>query len=75
MKNGDREGILLPQVPVEQRWDRDRFLQETCFKAGMPPDCWRDEDTDIFRFTAVVFGEHELPHADQPQNSGPQEKE
>ena len=66
MKNGEREGLLLPQVPVEQHWDRARFLQETCFKAGMSPDCWKDEGTDIFRFTAVVFGEHRSSHAGQP---------
>jgi AmmeMemoRadiSam system protein A len=58
MKNGDSEGILLPQVPVEQGWDRNTFLEQTCAKAGMRSGCWRDEDTDIFSFTAVVFGEH-----------------
>jgi hypothetical protein len=58
MKNGDSEGILLPQVPVEQRWDRHTFLEQTCAKAGMHTDCWMDDDTDIFSFTAVVFGEH-----------------
>jgi len=58
MKNGEYEGLLLPQVPVEQKWDRQRFLEETCVKAGMPRDCWKDENTDIFSFTAVVFGEH-----------------
>jgi len=60
MKNGSDEGLLLPQVPVEQRWDRHKFLEETCIKAGMRPDCWKDDDTDIFSFTAVVFGEHKL---------------
>ena len=58
MKNGDSEGLLLPQVPVEQKWDRQTFLEETCAKAGMRSGCWKDEDTDIFMFTAVVFGEH-----------------
>jgi hypothetical protein len=58
MKNGDSEGLLLPQVPVEQKWDRQTFLEQTCAKAGMSPGCWKDEDTDIFMFTAVVFGEH-----------------
>jgi AmmeMemoRadiSam system protein B/AmmeMemoRadiSam system protein A len=58
MKNGDSEGLLLPQVPVEQRWDRHTFLEQTCRKAGMLASCWMDEDTDIFSFTAVVFGEH-----------------
>ena len=60
MKNGDNEGLLLPQVPVDQKpkWDRQKFLEETCRKAGMEPNCWKDPDTDIFKFTAVVFGEH-----------------
>jgi hypothetical protein len=58
MKNGGNEGLLLPQVPVEQGWDRQTFLEQTCRKAGMATGCWKDEDTDIFMFTAVVFGEH-----------------
>jgi AmmeMemoRadiSam system protein A len=58
MKNGGYEGLLLPQVPVEEKWDRQTFLERTCGKAGMGSGCWKDEDTDIFLFTAVVFGEH-----------------
>lgn len=57
MKNGDREGLLLPQVPVEQKWDRQKFLEQTCLKAGMSPNCWEEDETDIFRFTADVFSE------------------
>lgn len=57
MKNGEYEGLLLPQVPVDEKWDRQTFLNETCRKAGMRADCWKDENTDIFMFTAVVFGE------------------
>lgn len=57
MKKGSTEGLLLPQVPVEQGWDRATFLQQTCVKAGLPPGAWKDGDTDIFSFTAVVFGE------------------
>ena len=62
LRNSDHEGLLLPQVAVEQKWDRVRFLRETCIKAGMPPDCWQNDDTDIFRFTAEVFGEHGGPN-------------
>jgi len=57
VKQGYREGLLLPQVPVEQGWDLKTFLRQTCVKAGLPPNAWRDETTDIFAFTAVVFGE------------------
>jgi AmmeMemoRadiSam system protein A len=58
VKKGSKEGLLLPQVPVEQGWDRITFLQQACVKAGLPVGAWKDEDTDVFAFTALVFGEH-----------------
>jgi AmmeMemoRadiSam system protein B/AmmeMemoRadiSam system protein A len=58
IKRGQHEGLLLPQVATDNRWDRITFLQQTCRKAGLPPDAWRHGDTDIFSFTALVFGEH-----------------
>lgn len=58
IKRGLREGLLLPQVPVEQGWDRNTFLEQACRKAGLPEDSWKDEETDIFLFTALVFGDH-----------------
>ena len=70
MKNGAYEGLLLPQVPVDEKWDRQRFLEETCAKAGMRSGCWKDENTDIFMFTAVVFGE-KRPQALTPETSLP----
>ncbi len=55
VKRGDSEGLLLPQVATEQRWDRMKFLENACLKAGLPPDAWKNSDTDIFTFTALVF--------------------
>ena len=49
-------GLLLPQVPVTYGWGRERFLAETCRKAGLKPDEWK-EGAVIFSFTADVFGE------------------
>lgn len=57
IKSGKREGLLLPQVPVEQHWSRTRFLEEVCLKAGLSPDCWKHSDTEIFSFSALVFGD------------------
>ena len=57
MSRGFYRGVLLPQVPTELGWDRDTFLDQTCIKAGMSPGCWRDPQTTIERFTAVVFSE------------------
>lgn len=50
-------GLLLPQVPVEYKWDEERFLSETCMKAGAMPDCWLYDDTKVYRFEGVVFKE------------------
>lgn len=49
-------GLLLPQVAVERHWDRITFLEQTCRKAGLPPDAWQKGAT-IEAFTAEVFGE------------------
>lgn len=51
-----RRGLLLPQVPVERGWNRITFLEQTCRKAGLPPDSWQKEAT-LEAFTAEVFGE------------------
>jgi len=53
---GTRRGLLLPQVPLEWKWDREVFLSQACLKAGLSPDAWR-RDADIQAFTAEVFGE------------------
>ena len=57
VRKGSRAGLLLPQVATEYGWDRDTFLKETCRKAGLAPDAWRDPETEIYLFSADVFGE------------------
>ena len=52
-------GLLLPQVATTYGWDRERFLQETCRKAGLRPDDWKDGATIQF-FSAFVFGEKQF---------------
>ena len=52
---GARRGLLLPQVPVEYGWDRDTFLEQTCYKAGLAPDAWRNAMVEAF--TAEVFSD------------------
>jgi hypothetical protein len=56
ISRGGQRGLLLPQVAVEWKWDRERFLAETCLKAGLPPDAWR-YGARIQAFTAQVFEE------------------
>ncbi len=54
--HGPHRGVLLPQVAVDHGWDRERFLEETCRKAGTRPDAWR-HGAEIHVFEAEVFGE------------------
>ena len=63
LRKGQNEGLLLPQVPVEEKWDRKTFLEETARKAGLPASAWKDANTDIFEFTAIVFSEQRLEGA------------
>lgn len=57
VRRGGRSGLLLPQVATEQGWGLEEYLAHACRKAGLPDDAWRDPETVIETFTAVVFGE------------------
>jgi len=57
---GEHRGLLLPQVAAGRRWSSQRFLEETCVKAGLPRDAWRDPATRVFAFTAEVFSDISL---------------
>jgi AmmeMemoRadiSam system protein A len=54
-----RAGLLLPQVPAEQGWNREAFLRWTCRKAGLPDDAWASPDAELKGFECVVWGEPE----------------
>ena len=53
------QGLLLPQVAAREGWDRERFLGQTCRKAGLPAAAWRDPDCRIEVFTALSFEDGE----------------
>ena len=59
IQQGNRRGLLLPQVATEHKLTREEFLAETCIKAGLPRDAWRDAATKVFAFTAEVFSEED----------------
>jgi AmmeMemoRadiSam system protein A len=66
VSRGSHRGLLLPQVATEMRWNARKLLEETCVKAGMDRDAWRDPQTKIQGFTAEVFSESELPQMKTP---------
>lgn len=57
VKRKHSAGLLLPQVAVTAGWNPRQFLEQTCRKADLPPIAWQDPETELFAFTAEIFGE------------------
>ena len=61
IKRGWNAGCFLPQVATETGWTKEEFLSQCCAgKAGLPAGAWKDKDTEVYLFTAEIFGEKEL---------------
>lgn len=57
IKKGRASGCFLPQVATETGWTKEEFLSYCCsHKAGLAADAWRDAGTEVYLFTAEVFG-------------------
>ncbi len=57
IKSGFTSGCFLPQVATETGWSKEEFLSYCCsHKAGLAPDAWKGPETDVYLFTAEVFG-------------------
>ncbi len=58
VQRGPRRGLFLPQVATEHHMDKETFLSRCCDeKAGLPPDAWRDPDTEVLLFSAEIYHE------------------
>jgi hypothetical protein len=54
---GGSNGLLLPQVPVDEGWNAEDFLRGVCMKAGLPSSAWKKPGLDFWRFSSQVFAE------------------
>jgi uncharacterized protein len=59
VSRGWQRGVLLPQVATQFHWDARKFLEETCVKAELERDAWKDPSTKIQVFTAEILEEAE----------------
>ncbi len=57
VENAYTSGVLLPQVPTEYGWNEEEFLCQTCEKAGLDKDAWKDRSTKVSRFEVTIFKE------------------
>ena len=71
VSRGLQRGVLLPQVASQFRWDAKKFLEETCVKADLERDAWKDPRTQIQVFTAEVFGEADFRAGNSTQPDVP----
>ena len=55
IRKGFYSGLLLPQVATDYNLNRQAFLEETCRKAGLPRNAWKEKGTELFMFSAEVF--------------------
>lgn len=58
VSKGFHRGVLLPQVAIENKWNREEFLTQVCLKAGLKPNAWEEGGLKLEVFTADVFGEN-----------------
>ena len=59
IKMGFYQGLLLPQVATDYRWNRTQFLEFTCQKAGLGRESYKEKNCEIFIFSATIFSEKE----------------
>ena len=60
IKKGFYQGLLLPQVATDYGWDRTQFLEQTCHKAGLHKDCFKEKNCEIYIFSATVFSRKDI---------------
>jgi AmmeMemoRadiSam system protein A len=65
VERGTRRGLLLPQVAVEHRLGREQFLAETCAKAGLPREAWKEPETKLYGFQCEIISETRDPLAEK----------
>ena len=57
ISRGRQRGLLLPQVAVEHHLNVEQFLGETCRKAQLPLEAWRETEASVLAFTCDIFSD------------------
>ena len=61
IRKGSHRGLLLPQVAKEHNMNRDDFISNTCLKAGLDKDIWKNtNDIEYYVFEGIIFSEKDF---------------
>ncbi len=52
---GQKSGVFLPKVAVEQGWDLPAYLGNLCHKASLPQGAWQHPEAQLYWYEALVF--------------------
>ncbi len=58
VERGLYKGLLLPQVPLDWKWNAEEFLAHCCEKAGLFSDAWLLPGTKIYSFSCILIHEN-----------------
>ena len=62
LENGSQRAVFLPQVAIEQGWDRDTMLENLSLKAGLGNTGWYKEGTSFSTFETISFSTNDSEH-------------
>lgn len=57
IRHGHHSGLLLPQVPVKEKWNLKEFLNYACLKAGLTQGFWKEPGVEIYKFECIIYCE------------------
>lgn len=69
VRRGKKQGLLLPQVAAKRGWEVITFLEQACHKANLPLAAWQEPETQVLRFEAEVFSEHDEAELESPSSA------
>jgi AmmeMemoRadiSam system protein A len=58
INKGGKQAVYLPQVATETGWDKETFLTQLCYKAGLNANDWKS--SSLYTFKAEVFSESDF---------------
>ncbi|MCX8058550.1 MAG: AmmeMemoRadiSam system protein A [Spirochaetes bacterium] len=53
-------GLFLPQVATEQGWNKQQFLENLTYKAGLYPEILKNKEIKLFKFKGYIISEDNI---------------